>query len=139
MLGPASQFELRLPYQAWDSRDGVISAWYLTAHHSTHAQVYDCSTQLQIGNISNVLGSTLGRGWFAADDKMTTRIGYKTLGPRILRVLITADIIEEGTLKQAHAFSPTPRSPPHMNTHGIGCSSGLALLVAVCGGNLLGA
>ena len=68
VLGPSVQFQVRLPYD-----------------------VYDCTHLLRSGGAENVFATTLGRGWYSLpEDGFTAKLGYRTLGKRSLRVLITA-------------------------------------------------
>eukprot|EP00937_MAST-01D_sp_MAST-1D-sp2_P005224 g5224.t1 len=78
-LGPTVQFSSRLPYQA-----------------------FDCTAALRAGGSENVIATTLGRCWYAMPDY--PGLGYKTIGARSLRVLITAVL---GPASPAHA--PTRR------------------------------
>ena len=69
MLGPTVQFQLRIPYQA-----------------------YDCTARLNSGSV-NVFATTLGRGWALPDNtNQTAKLGYHTIGARSLRVLLTAEL-----------------------------------------------
>jgi alpha-L-rhamnosidase len=70
ILGPAVQFESRVPYQS-----------------------HDCTAAMQAGGETNVWATTLGRGWYSLpEDQFTAKLGYKTIGTRSMRVLITAHL-----------------------------------------------
>ena len=84
-IGPAMQFDRRVPYDA-----------------------FDCTAALRAGGAENVLATTLGRGWFALADGngQTDALGYHTIGARSLRALVTAEL-EAPKTTSATATAPT--------------------------------